>query len=102
MTARDGVREVARTILLGTDVADTARIKGEHRRLGERGEGEGGEEAESLSLSQKKGRRRIWDLFAKKKFFGFDPVHLLRTTKAFPFWKVDVRFSRSLKTLFSL
>ena len=41
-TAGDGVREVAWTILLGANVADTARIKGEHRSLGEGEEGEGG------------------------------------------------------------
>lgn len=33
--------EVARTVLLGTDVADTARIKREHYRLWGREEGEG-------------------------------------------------------------
>jgi hypothetical protein len=42
MSTGDGVWEVTRTILLGANVADTARIKGEHCRLGERGEGEGG------------------------------------------------------------
>jgi hypothetical protein len=37
------VWEVARTILLGANVADTARIKGEHYRLRGRGGGGGGE-----------------------------------------------------------
>ena len=42
--------------------------------LGKGRKGKGGA-AESLSLSQKKGRRKNWDLFAKKKNFGFDPVN---------------------------
>ena len=43
LTTGDGVREVARTVLLGANVADTARIKGEHYRLWERGGGGRGE-----------------------------------------------------------
>jgi hypothetical protein len=101
LTAGDGVREVAGAILLSADVADTARIKGEHCRLGGRGEGGGGG-AESLSLSQKKGRRRIGTCSQRRNFSVLIPLVLLRTTKGIPFRKVHVRFSRSFKTLFSL
>lgn len=65
--------------------------------LGKGRKGKGGA-AESLSLSQKKGRRKNWDLFAKKKNFGFDPVN--KDDQGIRFRKVDVSCSRSLKTLF--
>jgi len=44
--------------------------------IGFGGGGRGGGAAESLSLSQKKGRRN-WDLFAKRKIFVFDPAPFL-------------------------
>lgn len=74
LTAGDGVREVTRTVLLGANVADTARIKREHRRLGERGEGGRGGAAESLSLSQKKGRRRIGTCSRRRNFSILIPL----------------------------
>ena len=69
------MREVARTILLGTNVADTARIKREHYRLWGGGGGGGGE-AESLSLSQKKGRRKL-GLVREEENFDLIPLPLL-------------------------
>lgn len=73
LTAGNGVREVARTVLLSANVADTARIKGEHRRLGEGGEGGGGSGWEPFFEPEERTTKN-WDLFAKRKFFGFDPA----------------------------
>lgn len=102
LTAGDGVRQVARTVLLRANVADTARIKREHRRLGEGRKGKGGRAAESLSLSQKKGRRKL-GLVREEENFGFlIPLPFLWWTKRRRFRKVDVSFSRSPKTLIFL
>ena len=86
-TAGDGVREVVGAVLLGADVADTARIKGEHCRLWEREEGGRGGAAESLSLSQKKDDEELGLVRKEEIFSVLIPLPLLRTTKGFPFGK---------------
>ena len=66
-------------------------------RKGEKGGGGSGREP---FFEPEERTTKNWDLFAKKKFFDFDPAPLLRMTKGVPLRKVDVRFIRSLKTLF--
>ena len=70
--------------------------------FGEGEEGEGGRAAESLSLSQKKGRRKLGLVREEEKFWFFDPAALLMDDQPCRFRKVDVSFSRSPKTLIFL
>ena len=58
--------------------------------------------AESLSLSQKKGRRKIGTCSQRRKILVFDPAALLMNAQSTRIRKVDVSFSRSPKTLIFL
>lgn len=70
--------------------AQTSQIQpGLRENIVDLGKGEkgGGGAAESLSLSQKKGRRRIGTCSQRRNFFDFDPAPLLRMTKGIPVWE---------------